>query len=315
MKLILPIVLLTINIGLCLAQGLVVPKDTSFTVASTYLKEQKRRPYIVVAAPKKSKTTIAQLDIPYKHIGQRELLLDVFYPKNTKHQKPAVLLVFGGGWRSGDKTQNHAMAVELANKGYVAVSAEYRLSPEAIYPAAVLDLKDVIKWMRANAMQYGIDTNKIAILGCSAGGQLAALIGTTNCNPKFEDTSSTQLVSSKVQAVVDIDGILAFHHPESAEGAVAAQWLGGTYAQQPEKWEDASALSHLDKRTVPFLFINSATARFHAGRDSMMKQMSTLGIYSEAQTIDDTPHPFWFFHPWFQPMMGYVVAFLEKQFQ
>jgi acetyl esterase/lipase len=208
---------------------------------------------------------------------------------------------------------NLAMATELANRGYVAVSAEYRLSVDATYPAAVYDLKAAIKCMKTNYKAYGIDTNKIAALGVSAGGQLAALLGTTNDNSHFEDTIGGGYCSANIQAAIDIDGILAFHHPESGEGVVAAQWLGGTYEQKPEIWKGASALEHINQHTVPILFINSSNPRFHAGRDDAIKKMDSLHIYSEVHTFPDTPHPFWFFNPWFDPMMDYIDSFFRNQ--
>jgi acetyl esterase/lipase len=118
-----------------------------------------------------------------------------------------------------------------------------------------------------------------------------------------------------VQAIIDIDGILAFHHPESAEGKVAAEWLGGTYEEKPGVWQDASALTHVSKNTPPCLFINSSNPRFHAGRDDMIKKLNDFGIYSEVHTFPDTPHPFWFFHPWFDPTVKYIVDFLDKVFK
>lgn len=290
-------------------------KDTSFNIPATFLKERKRRSYISIAAPTLPGNVKLEKDKVYRAVGERELVLDIFYPKQTRKPKPAVLLIFGGGWRSGDKTHNHAMATELARKGYVAVSAEYRLSPEAIYPAAVYDLKAAIRWMKAHARKYGIDTGKIAVLGCSAGGQLAALIGTTNNKAHFEDRIGYTGYSSTVQAVIDIDGTLAFHHPESVEGTVAAQWLGGTYEEKPEVWTEAAPLAQVDSNTAPVLFINSSIPRFHAGRDDMIRKMETLHIYAEVHTLDDTPHPFWFFNPWFEPMMGYITGFLNKQFR
>ena len=289
-----------------------IPGDTSFTLNGTFLKEQKKRPYITIASPERKKSVLIKRDIVYRVINDRQLPLDVYYPKNIHKRKTTVLLIFGGGWRSGDKSQNEAMAIELANRGYVAISAEYRLSPEAIYPAAVYDLKAAISWMKANAKAYGIDTSKIIAMGVSAGGQLAALLGTTNNNQVFEDTSRDKSVSTNIHAAIDIDGILAFHHPESNESAVAAQWLGGTYEQQPATWKDASALEHIDKNTVPFLFINSSNTRFHAGRDDGIKKLDSLHIYSEVHTFPDTPHPFWFFNPWFSPMMDYIDSFLKK---
>ena len=301
--------------ALTFAQKNNVPRDTSFTLNATFVKEQKKRPYIKVAAPEPNATIIISKDIVFRTIGERQLLLDIYYPPPTYKCKPAVLLIFGGGWKSGDKSQNGAMAIALANRGYVAVSAEYRLSPEARFPAAVFDLKAAVRWMKINANVYGIDTNRIAALGVSAGGQLTALLGTTNGNSSFEDTIGDRSVSSNIQAAVDIDGILAFHHPESAEGATAALWLGGTYEQVSETWKEASALEHINQHTVPFLFINSSNPRFHAGRDDALRLMDSLHIYSEVHTFPDTPHPFWFFHPWFSPMMDYIDGFLKKEFK
>ena len=290
-------------------------RDTTFTIQSTYLKEAKNRPYIKISSPSLSKNVIVQKNISYRNIGGRELSLDIFYPQNKKQRRPAVLLIFGGGWKSGDKTHNYAMATELAKNNYVAVSAEYRLSPEAIYPAAVYDLKAAIRWMRAHANKYGIDTNHIAAMGCSAGGQLTALLGTTNGKSLFEDTIGNTNHSSAIQAAIDIDGIVAFKHPESQEAASASLWLGGTYEQKPENWLQASALTHVDKNTVPFLFLNSSLPRFHAGRDDMTTKMNSLHIYSEVHEFPDTPHSFWFFHPWFDPMMKYCIDFLNRIFK
>ena len=290
-------------------------RDTSFNIQSTYLKEVKTRPYIKIAAPSFFKNTVSEYNIAYRNIGGRELLLDIFYSKDKSTKKPAVLLIFGGGWKSGDKTHNYAMAAELVKNNYVAISAEYRLSPEAIYPAAVFDLKAAIRWIKANANKYGIDASHIAMMGTSAGGQLAALIGTTNNNHQFEDTIGNKKYYSKIQAAIDIDGILAFKHPESQEAASASLWLGGDYEHTRENWEQASALNHVDKNTVPFLFLNSSNLRFHAGRDDMIKKMNELKIYSEVHEFPDTPHPFWFFHPWFDPMMKYSIDFLNKVFK
>lgn len=288
-----------------------VPRDTSFTIHATYEKEKKKRPYIQIAAPVMPKTVQTEKDLIFYRDADRALLLDIFYPKKRKGNSPAVLLIFGGGWRSGDKSQNHAIAIRLAEMGYVAVSAEYRLSPEAAYPAAVIDLKNALRWMRANSKKYQIATDKIAVLGCSAGAQLASLLGSTNKTTRLGGVE-IDTTNASVQAVINIDGILAFHHPESAEGAVAAQWLGGTYEQVPKVWEEASALNHVDSSSVPVLFLNSSLPRFHAGRSDMIQKMSALNIYTEVHEFPDTPHPFWFFHPWFEPMMERVKVFLGR---
>ncbi|WP_336727974.1 alpha/beta hydrolase [Paraflavisolibacter sp. H34] len=97
--------------------------------------------------------------------------LDAFTPAIRKKRTPAVLIVHGGAWRSGYRTQHIPLAQRLALLGYAAFTVEYRLSTEALYPAAVRDLK-AIKWLRGHAAAFGIDTGKIALLGFSAGGQL-----------------------------------------------------------------------------------------------------------------------------------------------
>ena len=293
-----------------------IPRDTSFTVYSTFIKERKNYPEIEIAQPVLPKGVATRQNLVYSSPGNRDLQADVFYPaKKNKKGYPGVIMIFGGGWKSGDKSQNLPMAQQLAARGYVAVTIEYRLSLEAKYPAAVNDVKAAIRWLRANASKYNLDKDKIATLGMSAGGQLAALVGSTNGNKKLEGSGGNEKFSSDVDAIVDIDGILAFKHPESAEGKVAAEWLGGSYDEKPEVWQEASALTHAGKNTPPICFINSSLPRFHAGRDDMIKKLNDAGVYSEVHTIPNTPHPFWLFHPWFEPTVNYTVAFLNKVFK
>ncbi|MDB5250529.1 MAG: lipoprotein [Segetibacter sp.] len=310
------LLILTLTANICIAQQPNIPRDTSFTVYSAYNKEKKKFPQIEIAEPKMPGGVLSKENIVFSSPGNRDLHLDVFYPQATsKKGYPGVILIFGGGWKSGDKSMSVAMAQQIAAKGYVAVAVEYRLSPEIQYPAAVHDVKAAIRFMRANAKDYNLDKSKIAVHGVSAGGQLAALVGTTNGNKKLEGNEGHLEQSSDVQAIIDIDGVLAFKHPESAEGQVAAEWLGGTYEQRPKIWEEASALTHVGKNTPPTLFINSSLPRFHAGRDDMIKKLNAHGIYSEVHTVPDTPHPFWLFHPWFQPTVDYTVRFLDKVFK
>jgi pectinesterase len=160
-----------------------------------------------------------------------------------------------------------------------------------------------------------VDPDKIAVLGCSSGGQMAALIGTTNNNPIFEDKTFKNKASSKVNAIIDIDGVLAFRHPESSEGEMASFWLGGSYDENPENWKNASALSHTNKNTPPILFICSSIDRFHAGRNDMIAILNKNKIYSEVRTIEDSPHSFWFFEPWFSKTVEYSTKFLDKIFK
>jgi acetyl esterase/lipase len=304
------------------AQG-AITRDTSFTTYSAYIKAKKSHPNITWVSEELPKKVIARKDITYCNLDGRELKLDVFYPrKKSKKGYPAVVMIHGGGWRSGDRSQNIALGQQLALNGYVAVNVEYRLSTEAIYPAAVYDIKSAIRWSRGNAAAFKIDTSKIAVLGFSAGGQLAALVGTTNNEPRFEYKSSCNASSSsKVQAIVDLDGTLAFIHPESGEGddskakSAGSLWFGASKTEKPELWHEAGGLNHVSTETPPILFINSSVARMHAGRDDMIKKLNQFGIYSEVHTFEGAPHVFPLFHPWFNDTVKFTVGFLDRVFK
>lgn len=294
-----------------------IPRDTSYNIQSNYIKLKKNYPFVTPIAPALPKKVRGQMEVVYKNINGRALHLDIFYPKHVKKSKyPGVIMIHGGGWSSGTKAHQVPMAQQLAAKGYVAAAVEYRLSPEAQYPAGVQDLKEAVCWMRAHANDFGLDTNKIAALGASAGAQLASLLGTTNGMIRFEGETAYPGYSATIQAVVNVDGIVSFVHPEaSAEGSAAAKWLGGTRQDAYETWKDASPLEYANAKTPPFLFINSSIPRFHAGRDDMIKLLNEYHIYTEVHTIENSPHSFWLVHPWFETTFEYTYQFLDKIFK
>lgn len=295
-------------------------RDTSFTVQGSYRNELRRHPNIRIADPSVPATVEEILNVPYRvSAAGKQLAADIYKPKRkSKAPYPAVLMVHGGGWRSGDRTHNRTLAAKLAAQGYVCVTADYSLSTDALYPAAVHDLKAALGWMRAQGSRYGIDTAHIAVLGFSAGGELAAFLGATNGNAKFEGNASAQGPSSRVQAVVDIDGTLTFIHPESGEGddsksiSAATYWFGYPKSERPDLWKEAAPLTHVDAQTPPFLFVNSSVNRMHAGREDFIQKLNAFGTYSEVRTFPDAPHTFMFFDPWFEPTLATISTFLKK---
>ena len=294
-------------------------RDTSFTVMRSYNQEKKYHPEIAIADSAMPSNVKIVRNILYTKTPEKNLYLDVYHPSGKSNKKlPAVLMIHGGGWRSGNRFHNNTLARKLAEKGFVTVTADYRLSTDALYPAAVNDLKTAVSWLRANAGSYRIDTNKIAILGFSAGGQLATLVGTTNSEKTYKSAVNSH--SADVQAVIDIDGTLAFIHPESGEGndnrsiSAGTYWFGYSKVERPGLWHEAGALNHVGASTPPTLFINSSVPRMHAGRDDMIKKMNAFGIYSEVHSFPDAPHTFMFFDPWFKPTLNYIDDFLNRIF-
>lgn len=296
-----------------------IPVDSSYSAKNELKKHAKKYPAIQLAEIGATDKLQINNDIVYAKYGDREMHLDLVKPKDAKKKLPVVVIIHAGGWRSGEKNMDRPMAYELSRNGFATVCVEYRLSMEARYPAAVQDVKTAIRWVRANARLYGLNANKVAVMGTSAGGQLAALIGSLNQPFAKYQNNLYAKYSDRVQAVVDVDGVLAFIHPESGEGqdqpgkpSAGTLWFGVTSKENPALWNEASALHRVNKHSAPFLFLNSAQARFHAGQTDMVNRLNQLRIYNEVHQIPDTPHTFWLFHPWLETAMAYIVPFLNK---
>jgi len=305
------------------AQSKPIPRDTSYTPYSAWMKIKKQYPNVTLLKSQlpdgvKADLNIVYATLPRTEYGNRDLHMDLFRPEKPGIY-PALVLVFGGGWRSGSKEAQVPLAQQIAAKGYVTAAIEYRLSPEALYPAAVYDIKAAIRYLRVNADKFKIDPDRIAISGSSVGGQLAALVGMTSDLKKFAGNEGNNDVSDKVQAIIDMDGILDFRTPEESTGdnipgqhSAGAYWFGKTFKEAPELWIEASPIEYAGKNTPPILFINSEQPRFHAGRDSVISVLNTFRIYTEVHTIPNSVHSFWQVHPWFEETEKYMVDFLDK---
>jgi pectinesterase len=301
--------------------GVTGKPDTSYTNYSAYESTRKTHPGIRLVAELKNAAVVEEKNLVYSSIVNRKLLIDAFYPKEKKAAgRTAIIIIHGGGWRTGNRTQHYALAQRLAMLGYVCFTPGYRLSTEALFPAAVYDIKAAIRWVRQNAAKYGIDTSRVTALGFSAGGELAAFAGVTGNMPLFEGTNGHTGTSTRVNAVMDIDGILSFVHPESGEGddskrtSAATYWFGYPKKNHEKLWEAGSSLSYVDSSAPPTLFLNSSVDRMHAGREDYIKVLDRYHIYSETHNFENAPHAFCLFEPWFQPTVNYIDGFLRKVF-
>ena len=202
-------------------------------------------------------------DVPYGEAGGEPLLLDVHRPPARDQPRPAVLLLHPGGLVKGSRTDMADPARKLAAAGYVTFAVEYRLFDEETgqnaWPAQIDDAQRAVRWVRANAATYGIYPVRLAAVGHSSGGYLAAMLGVR----ETRDNSDTALAgySSRVNCVVDLAGETDFTIPSPSEGDRESRqaWLGGTLEEVPEVYRDASPLAWVDAVTVPFLVIQGAT--------------------------------------------------------
>jgi len=221
------------------------------------------RPDIALAQQPTSSDTVRVLtDIEYATVGDISLLLDLYLPRKDG-DPPLIVWVHGGAWRRGSRAN---MPLEwLVEKGFAVASVDYRLSPLAKFPAQVHDCKAAIRFLRGEQDEFGYNSRRIAIAGSSAGGHLAALIGTTNHHSELEGTVGKHLEqSSAVNVIVDYYGptnfmtILKQSTPHGLSVRVPALQL--LLGEQPENTPKlarlASPVFHLDRKDPPLLMLH-----------------------------------------------------------
>ena len=141
-------------------------------------------------------------NIEYARADGKSLLLDLHLPAASSSKLPVIVWVHGGGWATGDKGDG-GPAARMTARGYAVASINYRLSWEARFPAQIEDCKAAIRWLRANASRHNLDADRIGVWGSSAGGHLAALVGTSGDVQELEGDLGNNNQSSRVQAVID----------------------------------------------------------------------------------------------------------------
>ncbi|MFH1785202.1 MAG: alpha/beta hydrolase [Candidatus Micrarchaeota archaeon] len=207
-------------------------------------------------------------NIEYANVDGTSLLLDIYTPVNITEKLPLIVWIHGGAWTTGSKNDVISSAASISNGGYVVASIDYRFSQDEIFPAQIHDVKAAIRWLRANEAKYNYTTEKIGVIGSSAGGHLASLLGTSGDVEELEGNIGGNLgYSSKVQAVVDLygpvnlvtltgdcSGICYMDHdsPTSPESNL----IGCQLSQCLDKAKAASATNYISVDDPPFLIIH-----------------------------------------------------------
>ncbi|MEO2013457.1 MAG: alpha/beta fold hydrolase [Fuerstiella sp.] len=270
-----------------------------------------------------SQTTVdsldAKLDVTYARYGDRTLEMDIYRPKGAWGELPAVVCIHGGGWAKGNRTSHEKVAQALAARGYVAATISYRLSGEAPFPAQIQDCKAAVRFLRANAQEYGIDTANIGAIGLSAGGHLTALLATSAGTSELEGDGGNANFSSAIQAAVPMGAQTDLQSQRTRDisaieerGRIWRQFLGGAQVDKPETYRLASPLFHLDRNDPPCWFISGETDDPSTHADGFRRRMSELGLPSELTVIKDAPHPFLGKQVWFDQMAEVADTFFAK---
>jgi acetyl esterase/lipase len=224
--------------------------------------------------------------IVYSKAGDRELLLDAFVPKR-EGDLPAVLVVHGGAWRSGNRQQLRTYAKELAKRGIVCFAIDYRLAPEHKFPAQIEDCREAVKWIRANATEYKVDTERLGAIGYSAGGHLACLLATTGEKPNEKNGN----VDTRIKAAAAGGAPTDFRSfPDN--GKWAEYWMGGDLMSCPDLFREASATAFVDKEDAPVFFFNGTVDKVvpMAWSQSCFDALKSSGVKTEMHTIEGAGH-------------------------
>lgn len=234
----------------------------------------------------------------YARYGDRELALDLFRPKQTTAPLPAIICIHGGGWHSGDRKAMGNLAQALAMRGFVTVAISYRLSGEAIFPAAIQDAKAAVRWLRAEAGTYGIDPDHIGVAGLSAGGHLAALLTTSGGVAALEGDGGHPSESSAVHAGIamgaqsDLENARIGELSSRPNDPFYRVFLGAPQSEAKDRYALASPRHHLSAGDPPLLFMTGELDDDSTHAAETRADLESLGIPTGLHIYPQAPHAF-----------------------
>ena len=242
--------------------------------------------------------TILHGNIPYNQDTLKKHLLDIYLPANAKGKVPLVIWVHGGGWLSNDKYADigymKTTVSEILERGYALVSIDYRFSTQAVFPAQIQDCYQAVSFLYEHAEKYGLDRDRMALMGFSAGGHLASLIGLA-ANQKANDLYFPQSRKNfQFKAVVDFYGpsdLTLFpkaSDPKSPEGLL----IGASPIARPDLAKTASPVTYVDKNDPPFLIIHGEKDELVSPNHSRLLSgwLTVAGVKNELIIVPNAPH-------------------------
>jgi pectinesterase len=237
----------------------------------------------------------------------------IIYVPDKPGTYPAILDIHGGGWSQRQIESDRPMMERLATRGFVTALVSYRLSTEAPYPAALTDCKSAVRYLRAHAAKYRLDPNRIGVMGGSAGGHLSGLLAMTCGLSDFEGDGPNREVSSGVQAAIVMaatQDMVAANKGKTTPNAVT--FFGGSCAEKPDVYRQASPITHVRAGVPPTIFIEGEKDTLKVGRAEMMEKLRSLGIDTDVYTLAGAPHPFWMSQPWLDETVDIATRFFKK---
>lgn len=271
----------------------------------------KTKPAAKAAAPLPEGVRLEK-DIAYLP-EQRKEKADLYLPADDGKKHPGVLIIHGGGWKGGIKDAAREINIggTLASHGYVCMSIDYQLddpaSPAICWPLNLHDCKTAVRWLRANAERLHLDTDHIGVIGGSAGGHLASMVGVTGPESGLDPAGPYADQSCKVSCVVDMYG------PADLENWKDISALRTSRAKAPQLYKQFSVLTHLDKSDPPFLILHGTadTTVDVSQSKALDAALQQHGVKHHLEIIEGAPHTF-HLQPKQKDLRPLVLAFFDK---
>lgn len=261
-------------------------------------------------------------DLDYAGTGNPRQSLDLYLPEKRVGEGllPLVVFIHGGAWQGGDKNGGGSKVAPFVTTGkYAGASIGYRLSGEAQWPSQIHDCKAAIRWLKAHAEEYGLDPDRIAVWGTSAGGHLVAMLGVSDGVGELEGEIGPHLDrNAKVRCVIDFfgpsemltmgdhDSTIDHNAPNSPESKL----IGGAVQENPDKAKNASPIEHVTADDAPHLIVHGdqdPTVPYPQSVD-YQKRLESAGVAAILLTVEGGGHG-----KGFGPAVNEAVtAYLEK---
>jgi len=265
-----------------------IPPLDGLRVARANNTELSLRQYLF-GSPSEHGARVERTTETFATVAGQTLKLDAYLSPSTERKlRPAVVVIHGGAWSAGERSDYPQWNEWLARRGYAVFDIDYRIAPQPNWQTATADVKCAVGWVKANAGRFAVDPARIALLGRSAGGHLALLAAYSTSEAALPPGCAAP--DASVRAVVALyaptDLKWGFEHPANQrvlDGPGRIRDLtGGTPSSAPEVIRLASPTSHVNSRTPPTLL-------FHGGRDQLVNDRH-MTLLTERLARHNIPH-------------------------
>lgn len=244
------------------------------------------------------KGTIIHGNIPYNNDTLKKHLLDIYLPADVKGEIPLIVFIHGGGWIGNDKYADMGYMPNTVNamleNGFAIASIDYRFAQNAVFPAILQDCNKAVSFLYDNADKYSLDKSRFALMGFSAGGHLASLMGTSQNNKVDNLYFPNTYRPFKYKAVVDFYGptdLVLLPGNEDAKSPEAIL-IGATPLTRPDLAKAASPITYIDKNDPPFIMFHGEKDNIVSNKQSKLfhSWLNYYGVKSDLTIVMDAPH-------------------------